>query len=219
METHSMSVPNRPVTHFVLRGICRLLLIAGLLFIVTPLESHDLSSPAGSSMKEGGLAFERGAFSSALSHWKQAAELYKSSGNTPAQVEALVLSSQASLGLGQSKQALQSLELALGLAQKSGDPLVEAPILGYLGRAYLTMRQLPQASEFLQQASTLAHKQNSSPLLAPTLNDLGILFVLQQQDEKALDAFQESVTHAERAGLSLLAATARTNAARAWLRL
>ena len=170
-------------------------------------------------MKEGSLAYERGAFSTALSYWKQAAELYKTSGNSPAQVEALVLSSQASLGLGQSKQALQSLELALGVAQKSGDPLVEASILEHLGRTYLTIRQLPQASEFLQQASVLAHKQNASPLLATTLNDLGILLVLQQQDQQALDAFQESVTHAQSAGLSLLAATAKTNAARAWLRL
>ena len=194
-------------------------LMAIPLLTATQSESHEVSSPAGSSMKEGTREFERGAFSTALSHWKRAAELYKSSGNTPAQVEALILSSQASLGLGQSKQALQSLELALGLAQKSGDPLVEAPILGHLGRTYLTMRQLPQASEFLLQAAALGRKQNSSPLLAATLNDLGILLVLQQQDQNALDTFQESVTHAQSVGLPLLAATARTNAARAWLRL
>ncbi len=199
--------------------MCCVFLMAIPLLTATQSESHEVSSPAGSSIREGALAFERGAFSTALSHWKQAAELYKSSGNTPAQVEALVLSSQASLGLGQSKQALQSLELALGLAQKSGDPLVEAPILGHLGRTYLTMRQLPQASEFLRQASALGRKQNSSPLLATTLNDLGILLVLQQQDQNALDTFQESVTHAQSVGLPLLAATARTNAARAWLRL
>lgn len=199
--------------------MCCLFLMAIPLLTATQSESHEVSSPAGSSMREGALAFERGAFSTALSHWKQAAELYKSSGNTPAQVEALVLSSQASLGLGQSKQALQSLELALGLAQKSGDPLLEAPILGHLGRTYLTMRQLPQASEFLRQASALGRKQNSSPLLATALNDLGILLVLQQQDQNALDTFQESVTHAQSVGLPLLAATARTNAARAWLRL
>lgn len=199
--------------------MCCVFLMAIPLLAATQSESHEVSSPAGSAMREGALAFERGAFSTALSHWKQATELYKSSGNTLAQVEALVLSSQASLGLGQSKQALQSLELALGLAQKSGDPLVEAPILGHLGRTYLTMRQLPQASEFLRQASALGRKQNSSPLLATTLNDLGILLVLQQQDQNALDTFQESVTHAQSVGLLLLAATARTNAARAWLRL
>lgn len=214
-----MLTPMQSFLPSIRHAMCCLFLMAIPLLTATQSESHEVSSPAGSSMKEGAREFERGAFGTALSHWKRAAELYKSSGNTPAQVEALVLSSQASLGLGQSKQALQSLELALGLAQKSGDPLVEAPILGHLGRTYLTMRQLPQASEFLRQASALGRKQNSSPLLATTLNDLGILLVLQQQDQNALDTFQESVTHAQSVGLPLLAATARTNAARAWLRL
>lgn len=214
-----MLTPMQSFLPSIRHAMCCLFLMAIPLLTATQSESHEVSSPAGSSMKEGAREFERGAFGTALSHWKRAAELYKSSGNTPAQVEALVLSSQASLGLGQSKQALQSLELALGLAQKSGDPLVEAPILGHLGRTYLTMRQLPQASEFLRQASALGRKQDSSPLLATTLNDLGILMVLQQQDQNALDTFQESVTHAQSVGLPLLAATARTNAARAWLRL
>ncbi|CUS37113.1 conserved exported hypothetical protein [Candidatus Nitrospira nitrosa] len=214
-----MLTPMQSFLPSIRHAMCCLFLMAIPLLTATQSESHEVSSPAGSSMKEGAREFERGAFGTALSHWKRAAELYKSSGNTPAQVEALILSSQASLGLGQSKQALQSLELALGLAQKSGDPLVEAPILGHLGRTYLTMRQLPQASEFLLQAAALGRKQNSSPLLAATLNDLGILLVLQQQDQNALDTFQESVTHAQSVGLPLLAATARTNAARAWLRL
>ncbi len=210
---------ERPFLHVLLRKTCCLLLAALPFFVAAPSESHDVSSPPGSSMKKGGLAFERGAFSEALAHWKQAADLYKGSGNIPAQVEALVLSSQASMGLGQSKQALQSLELALALAQKSGDPLVEAPILGHIGRVYLALRQLPEATEYLQQASALAKKQNASPLMATTLNELGILSVLKQQDKEALDAFQDSVTHAQSAGLPLLASTARTNAARTLLRL
>jgi CHAT domain-containing protein len=123
------------------------------------------------------------------------------------------------MALGQSKQALQSLELALALAQKSGEPLMEASLLGHLGRTYLTLRQLPEASDYLAQAAATARKHNSSPLLATTLNDLGILFALKQQDKEALDAFQESVTYAHNADLSLLAATARTNAARAFLQL
>ncbi|BFU91928.1 MAG: hypothetical protein NTAFB01_31150 [Nitrospira sp.] len=170
-------------------------------------------------MKAGAQAFERGVFGEALSHWKQAADLYKSAGNKPAQVEALVLSSQAAMGLGQSKQAFQSLELALALAQNSGEPLVEASLFGHLGRTYLTLRQLPEASDYLQQAAAAARKQDSSPLLATALNDLGILFALKQQDKEALDAFQESVIHSQSAGLLLLATTARTNAARTLLRL
>lgn len=210
---------TRPCALFITQGARFLLLVTVLLFTATQSQSHETSSPAGLSMKDGARAFERGAFGEALSHWKQAVELYKGSGNAPAQVEALVLSAQASMGLGQSKQALQSLELALALVQKSGDPLIEAPILGHLGRIYLALRKLPEASEYLQQAADIANKQNASPLMATTLNDLGILSVLKQQDKDALDAFQETVAHAQSAGLPLLAATARTNAARVLLRL
>ena len=205
-----------PLIH---RGVCVLLLAAVMFFPVTPSESHDTSTPAGSAMKEGGLAFQRGAFGEALSHWKRAVELYKESGNTPAQVQALVLSAQASMGLGHSKQALQSLELALALAQKSDDPLHEASALGQLGRTYLTLGHLTEASEYLHHASTLAKQQNSLPLMATTQNDLGVLFALRQQDTEALKAFEDSIAHSQKADLSLLAATARTNAARALLRL
>jgi len=170
-------------------------------------------------MKEGTQYFERGAFSEALSHWKQAADLYKSTGNKPGQFEALGLSAQASMGLGQSKQALQSLELALALANKSGDPLVEASALGQLGRTYLTLGQLTEASEYLHQASELVRKQDSPQLAATTLNDLGVLFALKQHDKEALETFDESVRLAQKAKLPLLASTARTNAARAMLRL
>ncbi|MGC4098486.1 MAG: hypothetical protein QM706_15340 [Nitrospira sp.] len=107
---------SRPsFTLFMLRRICFFGLLVVLLSSATRSESHEVTSPAGSAMKQGGQAFQHGAFSEALSHWKQAADLYKSSGNKPAQVEALVLAAQASMGLGQSKQALQSLELALAL--------------------------------------------------------------------------------------------------------
>ena len=170
-------------------------------------------------MQQGLQAYQRGSFDQALVAWKQAADLFKASGNAPAQVEALVLSAQASMGLGQSTQALQSLELALTLTQNSGDPLPEASVLGHLGRAYLTLGQLNAASEYLQHASALANNQSYSPLIATTNNDLGILWAMKQQDQEALNAFEESVVHSQRAKLPLLVATARTNAARALLRL
>ncbi|MDH5739420.1 MAG: tetratricopeptide repeat protein, partial [Nitrospira sp.] len=204
-----------PIHH----GVRFLLLVTVMLFPVTPSESHDTSTPAGRAMKEGGLAFQRGAFGEALSHWKQAAELYKVAGNLPAQVEALVLSAQASMSLGQSKQSLQSLELALALAHKSDDPLPEATVLGHLGRTYLTLGQTNEASEYLHQASARARERKSSPLMATTQNDLGVLFALQQQDREALEAFEESIIHSQKADLPVLVATARTNAARALWRL
>lgn len=172
-----------------------------------------------SFMQQGLQAYQRGSFDLARDAWKQAADLFKASGNASGQVEALVLSAQASMGVGQSKQALQSLELALALAQNSDDPLPEASVLGHLGRAYLTLGQLNEASEYLQQASALAKNQSYSSLIATTKNDLGILLALKQQDQEALNAFEDSVVHSHSAKLPLLAATARTNAARALLRL
>lgn len=214
-----MLARTRYVIPLINHGIRFILLTAALLFAITPAESHDTSTPAGMAMKEGGLAFQRGAFGQALAQWKKAADLYRGSGNTPAQFEALILSAQASMGLGKSKDALQSLELALALAHKGDDPLSEATALGHLGRTYLTLGHVNEASEYLHQASARAKVQNSLPLLATTQNDLGVLLALQQQDKEALQAFEESLDHSRKADLPLLAATARTNAARALLRL
>jgi CHAT domain-containing protein/Tfp pilus assembly protein PilF len=219
MMKGTMARLTRPHSVVTLQGICFLFVMTMLLVIVPRSESHRASSPGDSLIDEGKQDFERGAFGEALAHWKQAADLFKGSGNAPAQIEALVLSAQASMGLGQSKQALQSLELALALAHQSGDPLVEAPILGHLGRTYVTLGQLPEASEYLQHASALAKQQNASPLIATTQNDLGLVFAMKHQDKEALDAFQESILHSRNAQTPLLTATAHTNAARALLRI
>ena len=201
------------------RLILLILLSIGFLLPKASIAVAAAESSPESLIQQGQQAYERGSFDHARSAWKQAADLFKASGNTPAQVEALVLSAQASMGLGQSRQALQSLELALALAHQRDDSLQEASVLGHLGRAYLTLGQLNEASEYLQHASALAENQGSSLLIATTNNNLGILLALKHQDQEALRAFEESVVHSQNAKLPLLAATARTNAARALLRL
>ncbi|MBH0200576.1 MAG: CHAT domain-containing protein [Nitrospira sp.] len=203
------------LTPFLSRVVC--LLVMALLLPVTAQAAPDVTADA--SMQRGTQAFQRGAFGEALAQWKQAADLYKGAGNRPLQIEALVLSAQASMELGHSKQALQSLELALAVANQSRQALAEASVLGHLGRTYLTLRQLTEAFEYLHRASALAHTQDSAPLKAAVLNDLGILSALRQQDKEALEAFQGSIDSSQQAKLPLLAATARTNAARSLLRI
>lgn len=192
-------------------------LLVMALFLPVTAKADSVTTP-DASMQRGTQAFQRGAFGEALAQWKQAAELYKGIGNRLMQSEALILSAQASMELGQSKQALQSLELALALANQSGHALTEASVLAQLGRTYLTLRQLTEASEYLHRASELGRKQDSAPLLATVQNDLGILSALQQHDKEALEAFQTSVDFSYKAKLPLLTATARTNAARSLLR-
>ena len=201
------------LSSLVLTAILLLMLYPLLIGQAASLPSLDIA------MQQGTQAFQRGSFVEALALVTQAAEGYKQSGNTIAQVDALVLSAQISMELGQSKSALQTLELALGVAQKSENQRTVAMVLGHLGRSYLALRQLPEASEYLTQASTLATQQQSPRLQAPTLNDLGILAALKHQDQEALTAFQDSATMAYHSQQPLLAATAHTNAARTFFRL
>lgn len=170
-------------------------------------------------MQQGTQAFQHGAVDEALAEWKRAADLYKRAGNRLMQIEALRLSAEASMELGQSKQALQLLELALALANQGGPSSTAAIVLGQLGHTYLSLRQLPEASEYLQRATDLGRTEDLASLLAATLNDLGIVSALQQRDQAALEAFHESTKFSQKANLPLLAATARTNAARSLLRL
>ena len=214
---HAPDKPHRPNKPSYLLPL--LVLLTSLCVGSDRLSAAPSGHDPASLMTQGRESFQRGAFGDALSHWKQAADLYKNAGKTSAHIEALVLSAQASLGLGQSKQALQHLELALALAQDSRDPLAEASVLGHLGRTYLTLRQLAEATEYLNQALASARKQDSPSLMATTLNDLGILHALKQRDNEAVAAFQECAALAQKARLPLLTATARTNAARASLRL
>ena len=189
--------------------ILLILLTTGFLLPTASVTIAAVEPSPESVMQQGQQAYQRGSFAQALQAWKQAADLFKASGNAPAQVEALVHSAQASMGLGRSTQALQFLELALALAQTSGNPLAEASVLGHLGRIYVTLGRLPEASDYLQQASALAKQERASPLLATTANDLGILSALKRQDQEALNAFEDSVVHAQYAKLPLLAATAK----------
>lgn len=192
-----------------------------LALALSPLHSVQAASAPGPdlTMQQATQAFQRGAFGEALTQLKQAIERYKQTENRLAQVDALILSAQASMELGQSKSALQTLELALGVAQQTGNRLIQATVLSHLGRTYLTLRQLPEAAEYLTQASTLAKQQHFQPVLASTLNDLGVLAALRHQDQEALAALQDSATMAQNSKQWLLAATAHTNAARTFLRL
>jgi CHAT domain-containing protein/prefoldin subunit 5 len=170
-------------------------------------------------MQRGAQEYQKGSFQSALEHWKQAAEQYKSAGKTKEQIQALSFSAQAAQALGQTKQALMHLDLALVLAQNHGDPLVTAGVLAHLGRTYLAARQLDEAAERLTRALEIARHETSPSLTAATLNDLGVLQALRRQDREARASFQESTTLAQDAGLPALAISARINAARAALRL
>ena len=207
-----------------LRRSLRLLQALMILLLGWPFFGHDRLS-AGSGQDPAGLmtqgrdAYHRGAFDHALASWKEAARLYGAGGDRVHQGEALVAAAQAAQTLGQTRQALQSLELALALSESQSDDVWRAAVLAQLGRTYLATRQLEPAAEYFDQAQEQL-KRHASPSLAATLaNDRGILSALHKQDEQALSAFANSVELATDAALPVVALHARINAARTALRL
>jgi tetratricopeptide (TPR) repeat protein len=155
----------------------------------------------------------------ALASWKEATRLYEQTGRTLDQSRALVLVAQASTALGQTKHALQSLDLALVLAQQSGNPVWLATVLGTMGETYLATRQLDAAEQHLTQAVEQARKEHAAILLASLLNTTGILRVSQRQDQEALALFTESTEIAQNTSQQPVLVSARVNAARTTLRL
>ena len=196
-----------------------LLLSAALLIPSMTTSASAPSSPTDEIMVQGTQAYQRGAYEDALGKWKEAARQYETQGQPHQQSQALVAAARAAESLGQTKQALQLLELASTLAQKEPDALWRATVLAQLGHTYLTARQLDAASTHLTQAHELAKQASSPTLTAPLLNDLGILHALLNRPEEALTAFTESVQLAQQAHLPIVELHARVNAARTNIQL
>ena len=196
-----------------------LLLLATLLIPSMTISASAQSSPADEAMAQGTEAFQRGSYEDALGKWKEAARQYNAQGQAHQQSQALVASARAAEALGQTRQALQLLELASALAQNGPDTLWRATVLEQLGHTYLTARQLDAASTHLTQARELINRALSPALTASLLNDLGILYALQNHPDEALAAFTDTVPLAQQAELPLVALHARLNAARTSLQL
>ena len=196
-------------------------LLLSTIFLIPSLttSASGPGSPANDAMTQGTQAFQRGAYDEALGMWKAAAKQYEEQSQPHQQSQALVAAARAAESLGQTRQALQLLELASALAQQEADIQWRATVMAQLGHTYLTARQLDAASTHLTKARELT-KDVASPALAATLlNDLGILAALQNRPEEALTHFTDTVQLAQQAELSLVALHARLNAARTSLQL
>src|SRR4029079_6648834 len=177
---YNISVKRRP------RWISWLSAVALLVVTIAPPLSFGADQSPDELMKQGAEAFQHGAVEQAFASWKEASTLYERTGRMLDQSRALVLLAQASTALGQTKQALQSLDLALVLAQQTGDPVWLATVIGAIGETYLATRQLDAAEQHVNQAVELARKEHATTVLASLLNTTGILRVLQRQDQEAL---------------------------------
>ena len=89
-----------------------LIVSAGLIFTGASGTGLAVEPSPDALMQQGLQAYQRGSFDQALGASKQAADLFKASGNAPAQVEALILA--AVLTLVASRTLLRSIASRLG---------------------------------------------------------------------------------------------------------
>jgi CHAT domain-containing protein/Tfp pilus assembly protein PilF len=191
-----------------------LVLTALAIFLwVGPASPLEAASPPDAALAQGLEAFQRGAFEDAVSRWTEAAQAYERDGKPAGQVTALIQLSQAQSALGQYRQAIGSLETALGLADRLGDKARMATVLSALGNAYSVTGSPEAAEQRLRQGLALARQSGDASLTAATLNNLGNLLSGQGRHADALATYRESATLARQAKQPVPTARALANAA------
>ena len=166
-------------------------------------------------MAEGLRFFERGEFEQAILSLREAARLYEAGEKFSQQSSALVHLAQAYQALGQYRDGLQNLDLALALAEKSGDRAQVAVAMAAAGNVYIATGPSEIARKYLDEALRLARELNNQDLSANVLNNLGNLLTQQKNHTQAIAAYQESAAIAAARNSRLLVTTSLINAASA----
>jgi len=176
----------------------------------------DAAAPDGPLLVEQGQrAFRSGAFSQAAVDWKRAAELFRSQGDTNAEIATLVSLAGAYQSIGQQRTALRSLEDALVLAGQTGDRSQWLRVQNRLGAALTLTRELDRADAVLREALETSRALKDTIREGEILNDLGNLRSAQGNDAAALGFYEQSVGLARQVDDSWLAAQALCNSAAA----
>ncbi len=172
-----------------------LLMALLLLTAVAPMDARgalDDRATADALTKQGTSAFHRGAFTEAVRVWHQAGQLYHELQLPLTESRALALLGQGYHALGNNRQAVQTMELALALAQQGRDREWQTELQGKIGALYMGHRQFDAAGQYLTEALASARNEGLGRVVATTLNDLGRWHSQQQRLEDAVRAFSES---------------------------
>jgi CHAT domain-containing protein/Tfp pilus assembly protein PilF len=184
----------------------------GVILVAVPVAAAQ-EGGAGTLFEQGVKAFNRGAFEEAASSWSGAASGYEREGNPSARISALVQLAQAQSALGQYRQAVGSLGVALELAEQLGDLRRIASIVAGLGNAHIALGPPETAAMYLDRALAVSRQSGDVTLTATIQNNRGNFLVAQQKNAEAIAAYKESAALAKQAGRRLLRARALTNAA------
>ncbi len=164
-------------------------------------------------MSSGAQAFEKGAFDAAATHWKTAAQLYRTAGESTGQIDATIRLASACQSSGRITLAIEQLTDAVNLAEAAGDKRRLVLAQSNLGAAFSATWQTDRAEATLQQALAVATEQQDWNGCADIYNNLGSVHAAQTKYAEALAAFQKSRTFAVETRNRPTAAKAAANAA------
>jgi CHAT domain-containing protein len=188
-------------------GPCCLLLLTVL--SATTARSADSQT----LVDQGQRAFKQGAFGQAAADWQKAVELFRSQGNTNADILTSLSLASAYQSLGQQRRAVQILQDTLARAESTGNRSRVALVKSKLGAALVMTLESDRAETLLRDALVTAQADQDSPTTAAILNDLGNLCATQQQYPAALTAYEECIALARQTSNTWLTAQALCNAA------
>ncbi len=207
---------------FYFNKISRVLLLAVLLFcpgLYGQGGGGDNSIvQADNLFKQGRNLFDQGHFTKALTHWRSAADRYASLDKKNALVEALYGLARGHQALGQYGRALQTLDRALDYIPELDNARMHAKIVGAIGQMHTQLGDLNTARQYLEIGLEIAATQSQPEIWPDLYLSLGNLAIAANKSDAALKYYRQCWEAADRCNQPVLAAKARINAARVYLK-
>jgi CHAT domain-containing protein len=142
---------------------------------------------------QGKLQLAQGQSEQALETWKQAAEIYRLSGDTAGTTKSQINQAQAEQTLGLYRQALKTLTGVGETLQQQPDSLIKATGLRSLGNALGVAGNLKESREILQQSLEVAQRLQSPQAAGEALFSLGNTAAAAQNPQAALEYYQQTI--------------------------
>src|SRR5215472_7630912 len=152
----------------------KIAVLLGLALVITlvGMTSEAAQTDSQQPVEQGQRAFETGAFGQAATDWEKAVEVFRSQGNTNAEIQTSISLAGAYQALGEFRSAIQILEDSLSRARQTGDHSLITLAEWKLGAA-LAMTPEPQRGEVLLKKALDDTKADQNPgYSAAILNDL-----------------------------------------------
>ena len=176
----------------------------------------EITSPPEALYEKGVLAFKKGDFEAAISHWTQSEKSYK--GKPEKQCMVRVELSRAYQAIGLNSNAQDALDTALALAEQSKNRYHKARILAYLGNLHTIMGNEDLAENNLTRSRLISNTLDDPELSAAIFNNQGNLYSYQKNYGAAVQAYTESIKISKTGTNPLLTITAQMNGARACMK-